>query len=110
MTYNAKPFKDLSEAEINFYTAIVDSFITVRPAHISVKKAVCPIQSVNILLAFYQEQEDCYTGNFQSEIVWLKKLLQRPWTENCQNLFSKLSYGQLITQACSVLIHPLYLL
>ena len=42
-----KPFKDLSEAEINFSTAM-DSFITVRPAYISVKKAVCPIQSVNI--------------------------------------------------------------
>ena len=67
-----KPFKDLSEAEINFSTAIVDSFIIVRSAHFSVKKAVCPIQSVNILLAFYQEQEDCYTENFQSEIVWLK--------------------------------------
>ena len=68
-----KPFKDLSEAEINFSAAIVDSCITVRPAHISAKKAVCPIQSVNILLALYQEQEDCYTEIFKSEIVWLKK-------------------------------------
>ena len=68
-----KPFKDLSEAEMNFSTAIVDSFITVRPAHISVKKAVCPIQSVNILLALSQEKEDCYSEKFSIGDCMAKK-------------------------------------